>query len=179
MATAPPPDGPAPAGRRVSAPARGRRLGGVSLTVAVAALVWFVVPAGSSADPGPTDGRSEPTATTTAPAEPVTVYGCPIAVPAGSPASAPAVADADCTDASVVAEYCNVPRASIATPGLEERTADAVIRTYETVAGLPAGAVTHHVRGTGPADVPVTLACASKRTFAFTAADVDAFTRPA
>lgn len=173
MGTAPTREGPAPV------PPRRRQAAGVSLVVAVAALVWFVVPDGSGADPGPAGEPPAAATTTTAPAEPVTVYGCAIAVPDGSPASAPAVADADCTDASVVAEYCNVPRASIVTPGLERRTATSVIRTYETAAGLAAGAVTHHDEGAGPTGVPVTLECASKRTFSFTAADVDAFTRPA
>jgi hypothetical protein len=144
---------------------RGAAVGAVA---AVAALVWFVVPPGSGADPAPATAPSTPS-TTAAPSGPVTVYGC--AITAG-------VADPGCTDASVVAEYCNVPRQSIATPGKEERTDQAVTRTYETVAGLPAGAVTHFQEGAGLPDLPVTLLCATTRTFGFTAADVDAFTSP-
>lgn len=179
MGTAPTLEGPAPHRRPRAAPARRRQAAGVSLVVAVAGLVWFVVPDGSGADTGLEGGQPAAETTTTAPADPVTVYGCAITVPGGTEAAAPGEADPDCTDASVVAEYCGVPRASIATPGTERPVPGGLVRTYETVAGLPAGSVTHHDEGAGPTGVPVTLACASKRTFSFTAADVDAFTRPA
>lgn len=136
---------------------------GVGVVALVAGLVWVVVPSGATA-PARSPSRPAPT-TTTAPPEPVSVYGCPLTGPGGT-------GDQDCTDASVVAEYCGVPRESIATPGTDEVTALGTGRAYATAAGLPAGTIVRIVGG-------ITLSCANKRTFTFTAADVAAFSEPA
>jgi hypothetical protein len=142
----------------------------LGLVVAVAGLVWFAVPEPSRSPAAVPDAGPAPSSTTTSAAGPVTVYGC--AIEAG-------VADVDCTDASVVAEYCNVPRESIATPGTVEQGDGSTIRTFATGAGLPAGTVTRFDDGAGLPEYPMTLECATKRTFGFTAADVDAFVQPA
>lgn len=141
----------------------------LGIVIAVTGLVWVAIP-GAARPEGPRRPAPLASTTTTTTTAPVSVYGCPIA---------DGDADPDCTDASVVAEYCAVPRESIALPGTEVRRGPSLTRTYVTVAGLPAGVVTHFDEGAGLPDYPMTLECATKRTFGFTAADADAFTEPA
>ena len=159
-------------------PQTGIRVAALGLVGVVAAVVWFTIPAASRTALGPATSTERPTTSTTVDPN-VSVYGCPIRREPDAGASDGPVADPDCTDASVVAEYCTIPRESIATPGTVQESPTELTRTYQTTAGLPAGSVTHFADGAGLPVYPMTLLCATKRTFGFTAADVDAFTRPA
>jgi hypothetical protein len=127
------------------------------------------------------DGRQadgdDATATTTTEAQ--TEYGCAVNDLGSSVAPEARSVDPSCTEPAILAEFCNLSRSQIVSPGVDGTVPGASVRSYDHLAGGTAGTIVFYTSSSGPPGIAVSAQCPDGSAFNFTQQDWESFNAPA